>query len=135
MAISTPHSLELQLDEDAKDAVAGTTTEIVTNKIKVFLGANVPAHRRQAYIGTLKAAFAHLLTEKGSNTSAGAKVIIGRWDSGTSGNFEIALGVGTITDDDVAIIVSGNVPFHRSGLSDETFKQLINVLLEKTKGN
>lgn len=135
MAITTPYSLELQLDQDAKDVVAGTTTDIVTQKMKVFLGANVPPQRRQAYIGTLKAAFAHLLTEAGSSTSSGAKVVFGRWDSGSSGNFTVALGVTGITADDIAIIVSGNVTFHRSGLSDETFKQLTNVLLEKTKGN
>ena len=142
MAITTPYSLELRADQDAKDTVAGTVSDTVAQKMKVYLGGttpiplgNVPAHKRQAYIGTLKAAFAFLKTKVGSNTTAGTKVVYGNWDAGSSGNFTLAAGTSGITAGDVAIIVAGNFPFHRSGLSDETFKQLINVLLEKTKGN
>lgn len=135
MAITTPYSLELRLDEDAKDAVAGTVVDTALGKIKIFLGANILPQNRQTYIGTLKAAFATLLTERGSSTSAGTKVIFGNWQAGSSGNFTVASGTSSVTVDDVAIVVSGTVPFHRTGLSDETFKQLINVLLEKTKGN
>jgi len=135
MAITTPYSLELSQDQDAKDAIASTTASVVAQKMKIFIGANVLPHRRQAYIGTLKAAFAKLLTEQGGNTNASAKVIYGDWQAGSNGNFLIEADIGSVTADDVAIIVSGSFQFHRSGLSDETFKQLINVLLEKTKGN
>lgn len=134
MAITAPYSLELTQDESAKNAVAGTLVTAIVGKMKIFLGANVKVGHRQAYIGTLKAAFATLKSAKGSSVST-VRVISGKWDAGSSGNFLIDTVTTGVTVDDVAIVVASDFGFDKTHMSDETFKQLINVLLEKTKSN
>jgi len=135
MSITVPYSLELTQDEGAKDAVADTAATAVAGKMKIFIGSNVTPAHRQAYVGTLKAAFAKLKSDKGSDQSATTKVIYGSWNAGSSGAFTVADTTAGITATDVAIVVSDTFNIHRSHMADETFKQLINVLLEKTKGN
>ena len=135
MAITTPYSLELTADEGAKNAVAGAVATAVAGKMKIYLGTNVSPGRRQQYVGVLKAAYVFFKNQKGSKEDTSVKAIIGDWQTGSSGSFSFEAGITGITVESVALVIDGAFPSNRSHLADETFKQLINVLLEKTKNN
>ena len=136
MAITTPFGLELARDEDAKDAVEGDTNVLVALKIKIFLGANVNPALIQTYVGSLRACYRHLMNEALKKGISSATVGRGDWRAASAGNISIDSGTAFITDDDVAVIVSGTLtPVGGTHFQTETFNQLINGLLERTKDN
>lgn len=134
MSITVPFSVELGRDEDAIAIVEDTVPASVPGKMKLFLGANVNPGLQQSYIGSLKACFRHLMNESARQGTVAVTVAWGDWQNASAGNIQIAGDAAGVTDDDVAIIVAGlfqgNTHFH-----DETFKQLINGLLERVKDN
>ena len=137
MAITTPFSVELTKNEDAISIVEGAVVDSVAEKLKVFLGVNVNPGSPQVYIGTLKACFRHAMNERFKNTaSAGAAYIHGDWQNASAGNIQISTLAVTVGDDDVAISVAGNFETQAAThFYTETFDQLIDGLLERTKDN
>ena len=135
--ITTPFSLELTKDEDAKDAEAGAVATVVAGKVKIFLGANVLANRPQVYVGTLRACYRHLMNERAKRGVAGDLVSFGDWQNASAGNITIASDIAGLDDDDVAIVLSDtfNANTVMTHFVTETFNQLMNVLLERTKDN
>jgi hypothetical protein len=140
--ITVPYSLELSAHQDAKAAVAGTTVDTVSGKMKIFLGADVIPSRRQSIVGSLRACFNRVLNDEArGNPGASTICAFGPWASATSGNVQIEQGTTNVAAGDVAIVCSGTFP---SGFAankgathfyQETFDQLIEVFLENTKDN
>ena len=134
--ITTPYSLELTKNQDAKDAIAGTSTAVVPLKMKIYLGGNVIPGKIQTYIGTLQAVARAMSGKVLQSAGTGAVVGYGDWRNAVAGNIVLAADVTGVTADHVAIIVSGTFDTQAAThFYDETFKQLLNVLLEKTSTN
>ena len=135
--ITTPFSLELTRGQDAIDIVEDTVPDTVSASMKIFLGANVNPGKVQSYVGSLRACFRHLMNEQVKRDTEGVSLVVrGDWLSASAGNITFVGGTGQIGADDVAIVVAGT--FADEGAThfyDETFKQLINGLLERTKAN
>ena len=139
MAITTPYSLELTKNNDARDAVAGNTPDSVGGKMKIFLGANVDPGKGQSIQGTLRNCLRYILNERGRfYTGSGTYSVygpVGAVYNELTLNPSGTLGIG---DDDVAVVVSGSFVSLAHGAThfiDETARQLMRVLLEKTKDN
>jgi hypothetical protein len=131
-AITGPYSLELTAHEDAKEAVAGTTTAIVAGKMKIYLGTAVNPGMRQSITGTLKACLRVLMSEKARRENTGDLVARASWDSGS---VTVETVITNIAVTDVAIIVSST--FDATGQThfyDETLNQLLDVFLEVSRG-
>jgi hypothetical protein len=141
--ITVPYSLELSAHQDAKAAVAGTTVDTVSGKMKIFLGADVQPDKRQSIVGSFHALYRRLMNHvaSGGATGNGTICVFGPWDSATSGNVQIEQGTTNVATGDVAVVCSGTFP---SGFAankgathfyQETFDQLVEVFLENTKDN
>lgn len=135
MSITVPYSIELGMNEDAKNAVEGTLPVNVPGKMKLYLGPNVDPHKMQQVVGALKNCYRIFKTVHGSNTNPGTKMAHGHWQTASSGNINISATAPAPTADSVLIVTGNNFFTGRSHMMEETFKQLINVLLEKTKDN
>jgi len=137
MAITVPYSLDLGPHDDAKDAAEGSVPDTVPQHMKIYLGANVDPTRMQSVVGSLQAVYRYMMSEDfKSNIGAATRAGYAPWESASAMDVTMESGVTGITDDHVAIIVSGN--FDQGGRTHfytETFNQLVNVLLEKTKDN
>ena len=137
MAITAPYSLDLGPHEDAKHATPGTTVTVVAGNMKIFISSAVNEKRTQAIVGSLKSIFRHMMNEDLRKAGGTADFIgFGNWASASSGNITVNTDGTGITTSDVAISLSST--FDNGGsthLYKETFDQLINVLLEKMKGN
>ena len=140
MAITAPYHLILGPHEDAKQAVeangSGTVT-VSAGDMKIFINSAVNEKRTQAIVGSLKSIFRHMMNEDLRKAGGTADFIgFGNWASASSGNITVNTDGTGITTSDVAISLSST--FDNGGsthLYKETFDQLINVLLEKMKGN
>lgn len=139
MAITTPYSLQLTKNEDARDAVAGNTPDGVGGTIKIFLGANVDPSKGQSIQGTLRNCLRYILNERGRfYTGAGTYSVFGPVGSTYNDLTLNPTGTLGIGDDDVAIVITGSFVSLAKGAThfiDETARQLMRVLLERTKGN
>lgn len=129
-ALTSPYTLELTKDEDAKDATPGVTPSIVSTKMQIGLGTNADPAKLQACIGSLQSCYRRLMTAAKANQNGAALCAYGPWDEAVSGNITVASTLGTTTDA-VTITVAGD--FAGEGAThfiDETFHQLINKLRE-----
>ena len=137
MAITTPYSLQLARNEDAISIVAGTVPDVVSGRFKIFLGANVNAGSPQVYVGTLKACFRHLSNEQLKKGTSGDKIAAGDWRNASAGNILLPSDIVGLTGNDVAIVVAANFSLSSGSTHfyTETFDQLIEGLLERTKTN
>lgn len=135
--ITTPYSLELTRDEDAKSATAGTVSDIVAGKLKIFIGANADPAKRQQYRGTLTNCFRNLMNERAKREITTNLVASGNWLNAKDGNITLATTTGGITANDVAVVASSSFDSAPGATHfyDETFNQLLEVLLENTKAN
>jgi len=141
MAITTPYGLELARNDDSRDAVADAIPNPTNGKMKIYLGGNIDPGKRQSIHGTLTLMFNALLEEHLRHYGGAATCAI-YGPLGATAMKDIAInktGVTGIDDDDVAITVSGNfLTLGRQGgthFLQETFGQLLEVLLENTKDN
>jgi len=140
MAITAPYHLILGPNEDAKQAVEADGTGISAvsaGDMKIHLGTTVDTKRAQAIVGSLKSIFRHMMNED-LRKAGGTQDFIGfgNWASASAGNITVNADGSGIAATDVSISLSST--FDNGGsthLYKETFDQLINVLLEKMKGN
>lgn len=135
-AITTPYSLELTADEDAREAVVGAVVTVVAGKLKIFLGAAVTPEKMQSIVGSLKACYRVAMNRVLKRGVAADVVAFGNFLSATAGSITLAadtVGVGTT---DVAVVISqtfgSSGGFAQTHMDTETFDQLINVLLENS---
>ena len=140
MAITAPYSLELGRNDDAGDAVAGIIPNPTAGKLKIFLGDNVDPGKVQSIVGTLTCCFNVLLEEHYRHYSGAATCAAYAPLGGTAMDVTVnKTGITGIGDGDVAITVAGDfLSQKRQGgthFLKETFEQLLEVLLEKTKDN
>ena len=140
MAITAPYSLELRRNDDAGDAVAGIIANPSAGYLKIFLGDDVDPGKVQSIVGTLTCCFNVLLEEHYRKFFGAATCAAYAPLGGTAMDVTVnKSGITGIGDGDVAITVSGNflAQKHQGGTHflEETFEQLLEVLLENTKDN
>ena len=140
MAITAPYSLELGRNDDAGDAVADAIPNPTAGKLKIFLGDNVDPGKVQSIVGTLTCCFNVLLEEHYRHYSGAATCAAYAPLGGTAMDVAVnKTGITGIGDGDVAITVAGDfLAQKRQGgthFLEETFEQLLEVLLENTKDN
>ena len=137
MPITVPYSLALGANEDAKAAVPGNDTSLIPGKMKIFILDNANPKRMQSIVGSLRSVFKCAMSERfRAADNATALAGFGPWNHATCGNVTINSDGAGITLDDVGIQLPTD--FAGAGAThmyQETFDQLINVLLEKTKDN
>ena len=138
--ISTPYGVELKRNEDAKHATEDAIPNPTAGHLKLFLGADVDPSKGQSIQGTLRSCFNTLMAEHyrgyGGAATCAAYAPLG----GTAMDVTInTTGITGIGDGDVAITVAGDFLAQgkqgSTGFLDETFEQLLEVLLENTKDN
>jgi len=140
MAITTPYGLELARNDDARDVVADALPAPSAGKLKIYLGANIDPAKRQSIHGTLTLMFNALMAEHLRSYSGSGTCSVYAPVGATVMDVTIEkTGIMGITDDDVAIVVAGNFldAAHKAATHfyEETFEQLLEVLLENTKDN
>ena len=138
--ISTPYGVELKRDEDAKHATEDAIPNPTAGHLKLFLGTDVDPSKGQSIQGTLRSCFNTLMAEHyrgyGGAATCAAYAPLG----GTAMDVTInTTGITGIGDGDVAITVAGDfLAQKRQGgthFLQETFEQLLEILLENTKDN
>ena len=138
--ITTPYSLVLGRDDDARDVVAGTTANTVAGKMKLFLGASVDPTKRQSIMGAVEI----LLKEgmrtdwRGDTSSGGTVTIYGPYDQLNYSNVvrSAAAPETVVGDNDVSLSVPNTfMAGNQTHFITETAHQLANVLLERSKDN
>ena len=135
MAIETPYSLELGYNEDARDAIefnGDADGDHVSGKIKMFLDVGVPTNKIQSVVGSARACFRHYMNEQGKTGNTTLNVLYGNWESASAGNIHLDFTAAELQPDDIFFTLANPLSSHKL---DETFKQLINVFLERTKDN
>jgi hypothetical protein len=131
----TPYSLELGKDGDAKDVVDGTTSDIVAGKMKIFFGLDAQLGQRQTLLGNIKNCYRALMDQYYRKGSASSIVAYGQWKSVSAGTVLFTGDPIDVGDGDIAVIVSSTFDDDTTHFADETFKQLVNVFLERTMEN
>lgn len=136
-SISTPYSLELTRDEDAKNATADVLPDLVVGKMKVFLGSGINPSRKALWRGALDACYRKLMNEVLKKelvpgTDWVARVV---WDRAVNALISLENDTLGVTDNDVAIVIESTFAPNSTHFATETFDQLMEVLTEHTKAN
>jgi len=133
-AITTPYSLEMTADEDARDIVAGTVVTLVNDHLKIFLGATVPPGKQQTIVGTLERCFRLLMNTNTRVATNADLVAYGDYASGIEQEITIEGITGNVGDDDVAVVMSDTFTASaNTHMLEESFRQLVNKFLENAK--
>ena len=138
--ITVPYSLELESDEDARQAVAGAVVTVVVGHMKIFLGASTDPAKQLSIVGSLRSIYRLMMNELlKQDATATDQVGSGNYLTATSGNITLAIVTAGVGVEDVALVISNT--FGADGtqgvthMYNETFDQLINVLLENLSQN
>lgn len=129
MPLTPPVSIELGLNEDARQAVVGSTITPAAGKVKIFLGDSIEANKALSVTSTLRSL---MRFQKANATNTNLYYWGGLSDSAATFSQADVSGAGV---SDVALAFGVDVDVTKTHLIEETFKQLINIYIEKTTGN